>query len=74
MKTVTFDQLPYSEHRSVFERVAAMLESMARFNGRVCLNESRSVAAKATYRIMRSGRVWQIFLPTNLQFANHGRQ
>lgn len=73
MKTVTFDQLPTTEHRSVCDRIAVMLESTARFSGRVCLDESRAVAAKSTYRIMRSGRVWQIFLPSNLRFANQGR-
>ena len=70
MKTVAFNELTDSVRRSVCDRVARMLESKARFNGQLCLESSRDVAARSEYRILRSGQVWHIYLPENLRFAN----
>ena len=70
MKTLPYIGLTDSQKSYARKRVADVLVKMARDSGRICAEDSKEVASRATYTMTRSGWIWGIVLPENLQWLN----
>lgn len=68
MKTLPYVDLTYSQKSYASKRVSDVLVKMARESGRICAEDSKEVASRATYTMTRSGWIWGIVLPENLQW------
>lgn len=68
MKTLPFVGLTDSQKSYASKRVSDVLVKMARESGRICAEDSKEVASRATYTMTRSGWIWGIVLPRDTRF------
>lgn len=68
MKTLPFVGLTDSQKILARRRVADVLTKIARESGRVCIDSGDDVMARSTYSMTRSGWIWGIVLPENLNW------
>jgi hypothetical protein len=68
MKTLPFIGLTASQKILARRRVGDVLVKMARESGKVCLDSGDDVTARSTYSMTRSGWIWGIVLPENLNW------
>ena len=69
MKTIPFVGLNSSQKRHAERRVSEVLVKMARESGRVCVEDSKSVAERAAYSMTRGGWIWGFTLPEDVRWA-----
>ena len=68
MKTLPFVGLTDSQKILARRRVGDVLVKIARESGRVCLDSGDDVTERSTYTMTRSGWIWGIVLPENLNW------
>ena len=68
MKTLPYIGLTDSQKGYARKRVADVLVKMARETGRICAEDSKEVASRATYTMTRGGWIWGIVLPQDTRF------
>jgi len=69
MKTIPFISLNSSQKRHAERRVSEVLVKIARESGRVCVEDSKTVAGRAGYSVTRSGYIWGFTLPDDVRWA-----